>query len=153
MKRNISIKLKAALLLLVFATNTVIGFACAVGVDMGFNNTHHHQEEATETLIHVHANGKKHHHDEANKHHHDKKEDSKKDDCCNDKVTKFQNLDKALTQNASVAINAHAYIAIINSFFGINFFAVAKVFSQKDIATLFHPPPPDILIAIHRFQI
>ena len=154
MNRNTSIQLKAAFLLSVFALNTIVGFACAVGLDMGFNTKHHHEQEVTVTPIHVHADGKKHHHhDEAKKNHHEKKVDSKKDDCCKDEVTKFQNLDKALTQSANVAISAPVFVAIINTFFSPNFFNVAKVFPQKDKAILFHPPPPDILIAIQRFQI
>ena len=80
MKRNISIQLKAALLLIVFSLNTVIGFACAMGVDMGFNTHHHDEEEATETTVHVHADGKKHqHHNEAAKHYHDSNKDSEKE--------------------------------------------------------------------------
>ena len=74
MKGNTSIRLKAALLLIIFSMNTVIGFACAIGIDMGFNTTHHHDEEAKEVTIHVHADGKKHqHHDKATRHHHDSK--------------------------------------------------------------------------------
>ena len=62
MQKDISIKLKATLLLIVFSMNTVVGFACAMGVDMGYNNSHH-EAEATEVAVHVHADGKKHHHD------------------------------------------------------------------------------------------
>ena len=91
MKRNISIKLKAALFLIVFSMNTLISFACAMGVELGFNSQHHDEEEATETTVHLHADGKKHqHHDEVTKHHQDSKEDSEKTGCCNDGVIKFQ---------------------------------------------------------------
>ncbi len=45
MKRNISIKLKAAFLIIVFGMNTVIGFVCAMGVNMGYNVHHHESEE------------------------------------------------------------------------------------------------------------
>ena len=44
--------------MIVFSLNTIIGFACAVGIDMGFNSTDHHDEEATETSVHIHADGK-----------------------------------------------------------------------------------------------
>ena len=47
--------------MLVFSLNTVIGFACAVGINMGFNTTHHHEEEATEAVVHIHKDGKKYH--------------------------------------------------------------------------------------------
>ena len=66
MKKSITIKLKAAFLLIIFAFNTIVGFACAMGADMEFNATHHHDEEMTDVSVHVHADGKKHqHHDEA----------------------------------------------------------------------------------------
>ena len=36
-----------------------------MGVELGFNSQHHDKEEATETTVHLHADGKKHqHHDE-----------------------------------------------------------------------------------------
>ncbi len=155
MKRNISIQLKAAFLLLVFAFNTVVGFACAVGINMGFNAPHHHdEEEAIETTVHHHhhAGGKAHqHHDKAVKHHHDSKENSEKGGCCNDKVVKFQNVDKNLT--AKTIINAPAFVAITTTFFGIDLFNIKKPFPHKEIVRFFYPPPPDILIAIQRFQI
>ncbi len=155
MKGNISIKLKAALLLIVFSLNTVIGFACAMGVDMSFNTTHHHdEEEATKTTIHVHADGKKHnHHDEAAKHHHNSKEDSEKGGCCNDGVIKFQNLDKTLAQNANAAINAPVFVALLSRFAGVDIFRQSQVSHQKYIAQFFHPPPPDTRILIQSFQI
>ena len=80
MNRRLSIQLKALFLLIVFASNTAVGFACSLGVDMDFNTSHHNtDEEATE--VHVHADGKKHDHgqkqtnvtaqDDATKHHHE----------------------------------------------------------------------------------
>ncbi len=154
MNGKITIQLKAALLLIVFLINTVIGFACAMGVDMGFNAKHHHNEEAIESAIHVHADGKKHqHHDEGPKHHHGSKEDSEKGGCCNDEVIKFQNLEKNLNQNHKKVIDPHIFATILNTLWGINFFNGAKPLPQEYKARVFHPPPPDILIAIQRFQI
>ena len=155
MKRNITIRFKAAFLLTVFALNTVVGLACAMGIDMGFNRHHHHDEdEANETNVPFHADGKKHqHHDEIVKHHHDSKEDAEKGGCCNDKVINFQNLDKNLNQSANVAINALAFIAILSSFYGIDIFKPAQVSAQKYIDLFFHPPPPDIRVLIRSFQI
>jgi hypothetical protein len=45
MRSRKSIKLKAALLLTVFALNTQVSFACSVGFDMRFNNNHHANEK------------------------------------------------------------------------------------------------------------
>lgn len=153
MKRNISIQLKATFLLLVFALNTVVGFACAVGLDMDFNSTHH-EEAAVEVAVHVHADGKKYeHHDDSQKHQHKKHEDSKKDDCCNDGVIKFQNLDKNLVQNVKVPVIAFDYIALTAVAFSYNYLKVFSVVSQKILPRNFHPPPQDIRIAIRSFQI
>lgn len=154
MEKSISIQLKAAFLIIVFSMNTVIGFACAMGVDMGFNSKHHHEEdeEATETSVHV--DGKEHqHHDEETKHHHDSKEDSEKSGCCNDGVIKFQNLEKNLNQNNTQVIYAYVFATILSNFWGINIFNCAKALPQHYKPRVFHPPPPDILIAIQCFQI
>ena len=40
MRPTKSIQLKAAFLLLVFAFNTVLAFACSLGLKMGYNNRH-----------------------------------------------------------------------------------------------------------------
>ncbi len=72
MKKQLSIQLKAAFLMLVFSLNTVIGFACAIGIDMGFNSKDHHGKEAVQTSVHVHGDGKKHiHHEKTSKQKHD----------------------------------------------------------------------------------
>ena len=152
MKRNISIQFKAALLLTVFATNTVMGFACAIGIDMGFNTKHHDDGEATETPVHFHADGKKHEHPkEANTHNLADKKSPEKGGCCNDEVVKFQNIEKNLA--AKTIIDAPAFVAIVSTFLGINLYNITKALPQKNIVRFFYPPPPDILIAIQRFQI
>ena len=151
MIKKTCIQLKAALLLIVFSMNTVIGFACAIGIDMGYNNSHH-EAEATEVAVHVHADGKKHHHDKKPvTNHHDKKDASKKDDCCTNEVMQFQQLDKSLA--AKVGIDIPVFVAISTAYFGINIFETVKLPAQKYTARHFHPPPPDIRIAIQRFQI
>ena len=156
MKRNISLQFKAAFLLAVFSLNTVIGFACAMGVDMGFNRHHHHhdEEEATETTVHFHADGKKHQHvDEAAKHHHDSNEDSEKGGCCNDGVIKFQSLDKNLNSNSNTSISQPVFVAVITNFYITDIFRYTKAPAQRYLLPYFHPPPPDIRILIQSFQI
>lgn len=154
MKRSISIQLKAAVLLIVFGLNTMVGFACAVGLDMSFNTTHHHDEEAIE--VHEHADGIKHnHHQQTEKHQQDENKSEKKEKggCCNDDVQKFQSLDKALTQNVKTITDVPVFAAIISSFLGIDIFNIAKAYPPKYKARYFYPPPPDIRIAIQSFQI
>ncbi len=154
MKRKLSIQLKAAFLLLVFAFNTLIGFACAIGIDMGFNSSNHHDEEATE--VHVHADGKRHDHlnqSEKHKHKENKTEKKEKKGCCSDEVQKLQSLDKALNQNAKTVIDVPVFAAIVSNFLGIDIFNFAKASPPEYVARYFYPPPLDIRIAIQSFQI
>ncbi len=171
MKGISSIKLKATFLLTVFGLNTVVGFACAMGLDMSIN-TSQHETEANKIPIHIHADGKKHHHQQepvtsthvhtnGKKHKHnneqatenqDEKETSKKDKdgCCNDDIFKFQSLDKAL--NAKTGIDATVLVTLVSSFLRIDICKEPAVPTLHTNRYLF-PPPPDILTNIQRFQI
>jgi hypothetical protein len=175
MTRNLSIKLKALFLLIVFATNTVVGFACALGADMGFNTSHHPEaQEAVE--VHVHADGKKHVHEteastvtthvheDGMEHQHENnlpKQDpagngntfakSTSGGCCSNEVQKFQNLDKNVTANTS--INVPLFIAVLSVFIDIDLSNGIKDAPSKFKARFYYPPPPDIRIAMQRFQI
>lgn len=145
-----SIQVKAAFLLVVFAMNTVVGFACSMGVDMGFNTSHHGQE--AKSSVHIHKDGKKHVHKAAGqKHHHDgKTAASKKDDCCKGKVVKLQNADKNLSYTQTII---QPPVFIVSVFYRLASFNTVQGCTQEYIACHFHPPPRDILIAIQRFQI
>lgn len=159
MKIATSIKIKAALLLAVFSLNTAISAACAMGLNPDFN-TSHHTEEATESAVHVHADGKQHHHDNEQESNspelattvlHKKQNSSPKDDCCTEEVMQFQQLAKNLP--AKPGIEMPVLVAIATTFFGIDIFKTVKVPSKKYSGEYFHPPQPDIRIAIQSFQI
>ncbi len=150
---------------MVFSLNTVVGFACALGVDMGFNSKHHHEDDVTEVVVHVHANGKNYVHQEKNEshshdksHHHDqannqKKSDNEKDSCCNDKVTKFEQLDKSVPNSLNI-INPIFFVALVSSFYNIDvLFASQLAPNVKQFVRSYHPPIPNIRIAIQSFQI
>jgi len=164
MNRNISIQLKALFLLIVFASNTVVGFACSVGADMGFNTTRHHDDDRKLVSLHVHADGKKHVHADGKKHDHPtqsakhqheekKTEEKQKDGCCNDDVQKLQRLDKALSQNAKITMDAPVFIAIMRMYAGMDILGLSMAYPLKFKDRFFYPPPSDIRIAIQRFQI
>lgn len=130
-----------------------------MGLNMGYNKSHH-EEEVAKVSVHKHADGKKHHHDNESKkshhdesppNHHDKKGTSQKDDCCTNEVLKFQQLDKNLA--AKNGIDIPVFIATIVTYFGIDILSSVQSSSPKYIASYFHPPPPDIRIAIQSFQI
>jgi hypothetical protein len=148
MNKTHSIQLKAAFLLTIFSLNIVVGFACAIGVDMGFNAAHHH-EKAT-VNVHIHADGKKHHHKEV-KHKHSHK--GGKDDCCNDRVTKISQADKAIPQSSKILSPAF-FIAFTAAFYNINISYPSQAYiSNKYFVRGNHPPISDIRIAIQSFQI
>lgn len=157
MNKNIPIQLKAAFLIIVFSLNTIIGFACAIGINMGFNTTNHHEQEETEAIVHIHKDGKKHvhhnaggkHHDETNNH----KEKNGKDNCCHDKVIKITQIDKSIPQSLSALVSSVFFIAFISSFHSIDSLFTSQSVSIKYFVRSHHPPIPDIRIAIQSFQI
>lgn len=150
MSNNIPIKLKAALLLTVFALNTVIGFACSAGLNMGFNSKHHHHDDEEQQEHKIEGT---HHHDETSAvdHHHNESNGSEKDGCCNDSVIKFQQSDKNFSPNAGIAFDAPVFI-IVNNFLTVHILQPANHPVQKLAFPNFHSPP-DIRIVIQSFQI
>ncbi len=197
MIKKFSIQLKAAFLLIVFSLNTIVGFACAVGLDLGFNSSHHPDEEGRKTVVHVHADGEKHihqkkliksksHHSndetikvavhvhaDGRKHvHHEKKDNrsygkshhqkqannndkskSDKDNCCNDKVINFEQLDKSVPNSLSI-IHPVFFTAFVATYYNISILPHTDIVKDiKPFVRSYHPPIPDIRVAIQSFQI
>lgn len=154
MKGKTTIRFKAALLLTVFGLNTIIGFACSLGLDMGFNKPQHGKitEEGT---VHIHKDGKRHIHKKeasnATHHHTNKPTASKKDDCCKEKIVKLQRGDKS-AQYSKTTVQVPVYVLPKDD---TRIAPVQPVdpFLQTDVPRHFHPPPRDIRIAIQSFQI
>jgi hypothetical protein len=159
MVTNKSIQLKAAFLLIVFSLNTIVGFACAVSIDIEFNSSPHHDDEVTETSMQVHLDEKKHiHQNEATKHHDEAGNDNHKskdgeDSCCNDKVIQIAKLDKSVPQSLSV-INPIIFLTIVSAFYNSEILFSSQVTpSIKYFVQNYHPPIFDIRLAIQSFQI
>lgn len=124
----------------------VIGFACAVGFDMGFNSKHQHEEIKT----HIHADGKKHQH---GNHPHKHSHKNEKDDCCNDRVLKISQTDKAVPQAAKL-LSPVFFTTFVATYYNINITYPSQVNTTcKYFVRGHHPPIPDIRIAIQSFQI
>lgn len=141
----------------VFALNTVVGFACSVGVDMGFNAKHLNTDEATEAVVHIHKDGKKHiHHEKKENHSHDKnhyKLGKDKGNCCTDDVKQFQDLDKAVP-NSLYFVHPVFLAAFVATYCNLSLFPYTDVVKDiKPFVRSYHPPIPDIRIAIQSFQI
>src|SRR5690606_7165074 len=96
-----------------------VGFACSLGVDMGFNSGHHlhgngkhhehnnngkHHEHAGTETHHEHNRSRSHNH-EARSHHHSgfgnhiaSLTSPRANNCCTDLVVGFQSLDKVIVK-------------------------------------------------------
>lgn len=158
MKRSPSIRVKAAFLLLLFSLNTVVGFACAVGLDMDFNSSHHQEEKTVLTYkdVSAHQHSKVHSHDEqdnpAAKDHHSSEES--KDNCCTDEAAKFAKVDKLTPQSIYFSINPILFTAFLSTFYHFDVFASdSPIPNNKFFVRTHHPPIPDIRVAIQSFQI
>lgn len=168
MKPTAKIRLSALFLLVTFSMNPVIGFACSLGVDMGFNSNHHSHDSGEQ---HEHSDADHHHeHDGNNSHSHNHKAKShhhsdadnntvsftsqSEDNCCNDLVADFQKLDKAIVKGNSNVQQPHILLSpfIIPVVLGLN---NTKGFTKhfrippKEIDL----PPPDIVVFIQSFLI
>jgi hypothetical protein len=138
-----SIQLKAAFLLTVFSLNIVVGFACSVGLDMGFNDHHHDEETAT-------TNVSKHHHEKVG-HKHSHKDG--RDNCCNDKVLKISLTEKAIPQTAKL-LSPVFLTSFVATYYNINLLYPAQVTLTKKYSELgCEPPGSEIRIFIQSFQI
>jgi len=157
-------KIKALFLMTVFSLNTVVGFACSVGVDMGFNSNHHHVQETNDPVVHIHSDGKKHIHYEEKKnhnhgksHHHEQannhqKSKDGKDNCCNDQVLQFEQLDKSVPHSLNI-IYPIFLTAFFDAFYNVILPSSDIVKDIKQFVRSYHPPISDIRIAIQSFQI
>ena len=157
MKKIKSIQLKAAFLLIVFSLNTIIGFACAVGMDMGFNSNRH-EEEVTNIPVNVHAVGNQHQPNEFKNHHEEagnqlQKKTNDGDNCCHGKVMQIAHQDKVIVASISLT-NPTFFTAFISSFYDIEILLSTESDSHiKYFVQRHHPPIRDIRIAIQSFQI
>src|SRR5687768_11489208 len=157
-------KIDASFLLTAFSLNTIIAFACSLGVNMGFNSKDHHNEETTEAVVHIHADGKRHIHYEKKKtdnhsksHKHEQPKDTQKskegkDNCCKDQVLKFQQLDKSVPHSLNI-IHPIFLISFFDAFYNVALPTSEVVKDIKQFVRSYHPPIPNIRIAIQSFQI
>ncbi|MDA9554631.1 hypothetical protein N9R54_00215 [Pelobium sp.] len=141
LKTKLSIKLKSALLLTVFLLNTLVIFACSLGMDMKFNVTHHQQSEVEPA----------HSHNKDEQHHHSKKE---KDNCCKDEAVKFATVNKLIPLTADFSFQP---LFVPVAIFGFDIIGVSETnvntSSNNFYFLTYQPPIPDIRVAIQSFQI
>ena len=159
MKSRTDIKIKALTILIVFSLNTVMGFACSLGIDMGYNSKHHHsqgnigEQHAGKTVGTCHTRGN----DEGiSALQHDQGSDSSNDqDCCTHGVLKFLKLDKNVSPIATSDIIVPVLLLAFHFTYQIDLLEYLKSNANNNyyFTGTHHPPIPDIRIAIHSFLI
>lgn len=159
MKNQLSIQIKTSLLLFVFLLNTMVVFACSLGMDMKLDSNHHHEKTAS-SASHHHEGDVEHHNNKASNapsHHQEKQvnhHENEKDNCCKDEAVKFAKADKLSPQTSDAEINPIFFPALLTSFFNLNVLdGVSSVLINKFVVFGYHPPIPDIRVAIQSFQI
>ncbi len=146
---KLSIQFKAALLLLVFALNTAGGCVCAMGLDMGCKM--HHCNKRVPNLP-VHPAGMIHQHKKVTDNH-GQLHKQEKCNCCSDAMIKFSRPDKAIPQSG-VHTSPVSLIEFAHIYYIIEIAYPSQISgSSKYFARSYHPPIPDICIAVQRFQI
>jgi len=154
MKSNLSIQLTALFLLVVFDSNTVIGSACAMGMDMGFNRSHCITGAKMEMPVHPNVKGHQHHHSGAPQQHHKEKKNKERGECCNDIVLKFSQADKTTHQSPDIAINSVFFTSLAADYHITDITYSSQVSGIiRYFVRSYHPPIPDIRISIRSFQI
>ncbi len=140
MKNQLSIQIKTSLLLFVFLLNTMVVFACSLGMDMKFSSNHH------DDIISSSSN---HHHEKQVNHHEDEK-----DNCCKGEAVRFAKADKLSPQTPNAELNPIFFPALLTNFSSLSVLdRGSNVFINKFFVLRYHPPIPDIRIAIQSFQI
>lgn len=162
-----STQFKAAFLLFVFSLSTLVSFACAAGLKMGFNQDHHKvllKSGISEESGSKHNRASKEHNavtaalDKDEIAHHRKNNsqttESTQDDCCRDEAAKFEKCDKRTPQSINYSFQALFITLTVKSYFRSD--ALVSIIAKPDNRYFIrnhHPPISDTRIAIQSFLI
>ena len=112
MSRQTKNRIRGFILLLVFSMNTLAGFACSVGMNMGYNKDHHqHSKEVVKASTEHEHN---HHDQEPQKSESEKGHNESGKDCCGD-ITKLNLADKSVV--SSISLQAPVFLVAFVSHF------------------------------------
>ena len=149
MKPNSTIQFKALILFIIFSLNTVLSFACSLGLDMWYNSGHHATKNSTEFIqdcceddeISLESNE-------------DKQSQKENEDCCTKSVIDFQMMTKSIIQPdiefSNSNVNAHEYGW---SLFFTSDLTISAADMKWAVFRTHKRPPPDIRVSIRSFQI
>jgi hypothetical protein len=94
-------RIRGFILLMVFSMNTLAGFGCSIGMNMGYNEAHHqHGAEPTKKSAEQHHD---HHNKAPEESESDKGDHGNSKDCCGD-ITKLNLADKSVVSSASLQV-------------------------------------------------
>ncbi|MET3115756.1 hypothetical protein AAKU52_003513 [Pedobacter sp. CG_S7] len=146
MKIRSSVQFKAAFLTMVFLMNTMVGFACIVGMNMGFNGDHHKEHMTILASEHTHMNVK------AESDHHSAK--GSKDNCCKDEVAKLTIAEKMAQRSFDYSLLTLSFFDLPVTTYHIGRLNTFPVNTPNAYFVRYcRPPVPDVRIAIQSFQI
>lgn len=146
MKQQVKHRLLAIFFLMVFSLNTLAGFACSVGMNMGYNATHHKHKT-------LHCQ-KYSHHNESNELLQSVKT-SPDDDCCAHDVVRFTLLDKAEPDSA-LSLQLPVFLLAFTTTFFTTLSKGNEVVAKTQLQGNQRSWPPNhtnIRVAIQSFQI
>lgn len=155
------IKLKALFLLVSFSLNSVAGFACSLGIDLGYNHHHHECEEKHSHKHKGHAESGTHNDEDCIDEHQEKSQQEQSvnynapenDNCCSGFVIGYQSTDKEIVQKAFPTFSKidHVFFQISTVLLEEKLYYSEPVRIPPKIPD--HSPPPDIRVLIQSFQI
>jgi hypothetical protein len=155
--RKANIKITAVGLLVLFTVNIVLGFFCSIGLDMGYNSTHHRQSGNVYSH-HTHGHGNKgndSHVPGTNNHGSGTHSDShsSRNDCCQTGVLQLAQLDKVIPTD-HLAHPVFLPLALPHTTYTSTLYTRTAVRNIKQFVRNDHPPiVSDVRIAIQSFQI
>ncbi|MEJ7779269.1 MAG: hypothetical protein WKF68_06735 [Daejeonella sp.] len=173
MKPNLSIQIKAVFLLIVFSLSTLVSFACATGLNMGYNEDHHktrdipsapehsaitdhHSKNAHHKHARVNTGGSSSHKKDIGHHvsRSDNTKESTPDDCCRDEAAKFEKSDKLSPQTFNYNLQAQSTTLAVKPYFHLDAItAFLHTPNSRYFIRIHHPPIADTRIAIQSFLI
>jgi hypothetical protein len=152
MKPNRAIQLKAVFLLVVFSLNTIVGFACAVGLNMGFNKKHHHYDETVSrsTVSHHHEKGTAHHHHRGDQ---AKSKTTEDHNCCTDNAAQLSGSDKLLAQTINSGIETPVALVALHFLYSSNLSSFTQHTKKIQVVRPYVLNSRGIRVSIQSFQI
>lgn len=111
---------------MIFSLNIIAGFGCSIGVDMGYNSSHHDSDANTQLPSKSHAAC------DAENLPASTNDAGTKDDCCSGGIKDLMQLDKSIVYNTLLVNNTHILFILPPGYF-----LPAKMDIGNDVGPIF----------------